>query len=188
MDPDQAAVRRVLAGEVSAFRELVERHERALFVYLGNLARHPQDAEDLAQESFLTAYEQLARFDPARGAFSTWLFTLARRRALNHLAAARRRPTRPLDTADADEGAAPPADHRLPEHVVAGEDLARRLDAALDALPDEQRSAFVLARFVQLPYAEIAAVEGVEVGTVKSRVARARDRLRQQLPRRSEIF
>ena len=95
MDPDQAAVRRVLAGEVSAFRELVERHERALFVYLGNLARHPQDAEDLAQESFLTAYEQLARFDPARGAFSTWLFTLARRRALNHLAAARRRPTRP---------------------------------------------------------------------------------------------
>jgi RNA polymerase sigma-70 factor (ECF subfamily) len=126
------------------------------------------DSEDLAQEVFLTAFVHLRSFDSTRSAFSTWLFTIARNKCLNERK--RRRPT----------SATPPepAWTRTPDTEAAGAELARQLDEALAALPFEQRAAFVLAEIHGRTLQEVADIEGVPVGTVKSRLSRAKARLR----------
>jgi RNA polymerase sigma-70 factor, ECF subfamily len=172
MHDDLDAIRRVLAGDVEWFRRLVERYQRPLLSLVRNLTPPDIDQEGVAQEVFLAAFRCLASFDPKRSAFSTWLFTIARNRCRNELA--RRRPVAAADLPDI-------PDLRSPERVASEAELFRRLDAALDALPFEQRSAFVLAELQGLSYEEVVRIEGVGVGTVKSRIARAREKLRRLL-------
>lgn len=125
------------------------------------------DAEDACQEALLSAMASIAGFDPSRGRLEAWVFAIARRRCADNLA--RRSPTAPL--------------LREPEAApCAGEgDAMRRLDEALTLLPDAQRSAFALVAMQDLSVAEAAAIEGVAPGTIKSRVARAREQLRRSL-------
>lgn len=166
---DEQIIADVLAGDRHRFRMLVERHERVLLQYLHNLLPNRHDCEELAQEAFLRAFTHLASFDRALSSFRTWLLVIARRRALNVLAKHR-----------------PELSHHVPEVATEADPAARltrheqfeALDRALDSLPMEQRSAFVLAEIQELPYAEVAMIEGVPLGTVKSRVARARVYLR----------
>src|SRR5690349_16778573 len=94
MDEDQDVIRRVLDGDVESFRLLVRRYERPLSGLIRNLVPDAHDGEDVAQEVFLTAYRRLATYDPAQGAFSTWLLTIARNKCLNALR--KRRPV-PLE-------------------------------------------------------------------------------------------
>ncbi|MHC5212792.1 MAG: RNA polymerase sigma factor [Planctomycetota bacterium] len=190
MTPDESLVRRVLAGETAAFRPLVERHQGPLFGFVGNLLRHGQDCEDVVQDVLLTAYERLGSYDAGRARFSTWLFTIARNRCLNVLSSRRRHARHDA----ASNGRAPrqgapaePIGPGSPERDAVAGELLRHLDATFATLPLDQRMAFVLARFVGLPHAEIAAIEGVEVGTIKSRIARAREALRAGLPRGTEV-
>jgi RNA polymerase sigma-70 factor (ECF subfamily) len=167
MRDDLEAIARVLTGEVEAFRPLVERYQGPLLALVRNLLPRGSDVEALAQETFLAAFRHLRSFDPARSAFSTWLFAIARNKCLNE----RKRP-RPA-------GSAPePAHVRTPEAEAAGAELAQRLDECLAELPFEQRSAFVLAELHGLSLQEVGRIEGVAVGTVKSRLSRARARLR----------
>lgn len=169
MDEDQQTIRQVLAGNANDFRALVEKYQRPLFALVRNLIRDMGEAEDIAQETFLAAYANLKSYDPSRAKFSTWLFAMARNRCLNAL---KRR--RPLVMAS------------LPERTVRdnpggrldAEATFRLLDAALDRLPVEQRTAFVLAEIQGLSYQEIERIEGVRLGTVKSRIARAKQKLR----------
>lgn len=174
MDEDSTIVRRVLDGDREAFRVLVERHQARLFGYAGALLSGRHDREDVVQDSFLAAFANLDRFDPRRGTFAGWLFRIVRNRALNEIA--RKRPV-PL----------PRVPEPGPTVAARGEpELLTRLDRALAALPFAQRSAFLLAEVHDLPHAEIARIEGVRTGTVKSRVARARARLREALGRARE--
>jgi RNA polymerase sigma-70 factor (ECF subfamily) len=137
-----------------------------------NMTAGTESSEDIAQEVFLAAYEKLSSFDPACSKFSTWLFTIARNKSINALRKKRAR-----------------AMSELPERSNsrhAGDELVKeeffgRLDRALEALPAAQRRAFVLAQFEQLPYAEIAQIEGARIGTVRSRISRAKERLRSAL-------
>src|SRR5262249_48528763 len=152
MDEDLPIIERVRAGERAAFAELVERHQAAVFRVVRNLHPDRAEAEDLAQDVFLTAFAQLATFDPQRGRFRPWLLTLARNRCLN----ARKR-RRPVPTAAPPE----PADPRTPDSALAEAELFARLDEALAVLPFEQRSAFVLAELEGLSLEEVARVEGV---------------------------
>ena len=169
MNDDLNAIRRVLAADVESFRRLVERYQRPLLTLIRNLTPPDTDHEGVGQEVFLAAFRSLASFDPKRSAFSTWLFTIARNRCRNELA--RLRPV---------VGALLPdvVDLRSPERAASEAELFRQLDAALAALPFEQRSAFVLAHLQGLSYEEVGRIEGVGVGTVKSRIARAREKLR----------
>src|SRR5205085_5286987 len=120
-------------------------------------------------EVFLAAYRNLRSFDPSRSAFSTWLYTIARRRSIN--AGQKRKDAasdRQLDRMDS----------RNPSDSMAEREFYEMLDRGLEALPQDQRTAFVLAEFEELPYEKIAQIEGVRVGTVRSRINRAKARLR----------
>jgi RNA polymerase sigma-70 factor (ECF subfamily) len=169
MDEDQQAIAHVLAGAGDAFRGLVERHQHLVWTFAWNMLRNDADAEDLVQEVFVAAFRNLGTFDAARARFSTWLLTIARNRCCTLLKAR-------VPAVASDEL---PDSDASPESAVVDSELWQQLDAALARLPIEQRSAFVLAEIQELPYSEIAAVEGIEIGTVKSRVSRAKARLRE---------
>lgn len=164
---DQELVRRVVAGNTDDFRGLVERHQQAVFRFAFGLLGNREEAQDVAQEAFIAAYTNLSRYDSSRAAFSTWLFTIARNRCINWLK--RNRPVA-LATPDAIQ------DRPLTD-PLGRQELSQQLDDALAALPIEQRSAFALAEIEELPYTEIARIEQTNVGTVKSRIHRAKQRL-----------
>jgi RNA polymerase sigma-70 factor (ECF subfamily) len=172
MDEDQDVIGRILDGEVESFRLLVRRYEQQLYRFIRNLIRDMHESEDIAQEVFLTAYRRLASYDVSQGAFSTWLLTIARNKCLNALH--KRRPV-VLDHLPEKPGA------RTPDAELVEEEWFRRLDEILDALPFAQKSAFVLAEIQGLSLEEIGQVEGVPLGTVKSRLARAKEKLRSLL-------
>ena len=169
MNDDLDAIQRVLADDVESFRRLVDRYQRPLLTLVRNLTPRDTDHEGVAQEVFLAVFRCLASFDPKRSTFSTWLFTIARNRCRNEHA--RRRPIAGVELPES-------VDLRSPEREASEAELFRQLDAALDALPFEQRCAFVLSQLQGLSYEEVGRIEGVGVGTVKSRIARAREKLR----------
>lgn len=164
---DQEWVDRIQAGETDAYRVLVERHERAVFQFAVGMLGDREVASDVAQEAFFAAFVNLKKYDPSRATFRTWLLTITRNRTINQLK--RRRPKR-LEDPSALVG-------RRPTDSVDQRELHQQLDNALAALPDRQRAAFVLAEMEQLAYAEIAKIEKTNVGTVKSRVHRAKQKL-----------
>jgi RNA polymerase sigma-70 factor (ECF subfamily) len=174
MDDDASVIQRVLRGEKEAFRTLIERYQEPLFRFLRNLCPDGHDCEDLAQEVFVAAFRHLPAYDSRRAGFRTWLLSMARNRGLNWL----RQKKHPLPCNLPEE-----CDTRTPEAQVAEREFFVELDAALAALPFEQKTAFILSEIEQLPLNEIADIEGVKVGTIKSRVSRAKEKLRSLLAR-----
>ena len=172
-DVDEVTLRRAQRGDQRAWRDLVERYQQPvyalIFRMLAGRARHR--AEDLAQETFVRVLGALDRFDPAGPAtLSTWILTIAARLTLNEL---RRRDSAAL----ADE---PIADDRADADSERAR-LGAAIATAMHALPAEQRTALVLREYHELSYAEIAGVLDLDVGTVKSRISRARAALRDLL-------
>ena len=174
MQDEGDTIRRVLGGETEAYRLLVERHERPVFAVIRGLLGRSDGVEDLAQDVFCSAFEHLGSYDPSRSRFSTWLLTIARNRCLNERARKRPSPT-----------ATPPdrATDAPPDAALRQAGTAAELDRALASLPEDQRSAFILVQLADLTYEQVAASEDVRVGTVKSRVSRAREKLRASLAR-----
>jgi RNA polymerase sigma-70 factor (ECF subfamily) len=172
MDPDELIIEQVLGGQAEQFRVLVERYQGPVIGLVANLVHDRHAGTDIAQEVFLAAYRGLASFDPARSGFATWLFTIARNRAVN--ANRKRRPGRLGPGPD-------PADPRPTADRLATREFHDSLDRSLASLPAEQRTAFVMSEFHDLSYEAIARIEGVRVGTIRSRISRARARLRSML-------
>ena len=168
---DRELVRRVLVGQTDDFRMLVERHQQPIYRFAFGLLGNCEEAEDVAQEVFLAAFVNLSGYDSSRAMFSTWLFTIARNRCINLL-----KQRRPIEHNELDAI----GDVTVADPVVKQE-LSGQLDLALAALPVEQRSAFVLAEIEELPYAQIARIERTSLGTVKSRIHRAKQRLQSLL-------
>jgi RNA polymerase sigma-70 factor (ECF subfamily) len=164
---DRQLVRLVLAGQVNDFRALVDRHQQSIFRFASKLLGSWEAAEDVTQEVFLAAFANLSGYDSSRAAFSTWLLAIARNRCINVLEQRRPAPLNELD---------PIGDVTSADPIVSQE-LSQQLDRALAELPVEQRSAFLLAEVEELPYAEIARIEQTSLGTVKSRIHRAKQRL-----------
>lgn len=163
-------------GSQEAFRELVERFERPVFGLIVRIVRRAEEAEDLAQETFLKAHRALARFDPSRK-FSSWLFKIAHNTALDALRRAGET-TLSLDAPprDGDEAPEPPADPSAedPFARAAGRDLGRALEAAIHRLRPEYREVLLLRFVEELSYEEIAEVTSAPLGTVKIHIYRAR--------------
>jgi RNA polymerase sigma-70 factor (ECF subfamily) len=169
---DAFLIEQTLAGNKQAFRLVVLRYQRPLFRFLGLLGFRGARAEDVAQETFLRAFNALASFEPARGAFSTWLFTIARRLAISEWQRARHEQTAPALFDEASSTALDPAERALLA------ERARRVERALLALPEQLRSTFFFSQIKELTLEEVAELEGCAVGTVKSRIFRAREQLR----------
>nr|HEX4314882.1 sigma-70 family RNA polymerase sigma factor [Kofleriaceae bacterium] len=170
---DELTLRRAQRGDEAAWRALVARHQHAvhglIWRLLAGRARHR--TEDLAQETFVRVIRALPRFDPQGPAtLTTWILTIATRLALNEL-------RRPEMRALADEPAAVEDAHAPVERRR----LAARIGAAMAELPPYQRAAIVLRELHGLDYAEIASALDIDLGTVKSRLARARAALREAL-------
>ena len=169
-------LQRVLAGDRQAYAMVVRQFEKPLFAFLGRMGLSRAVAEEVAQESLLRAWTRLADFDPGRGSFPTWLYTIARRLALSELSRAAGRREVGTDSAS-DFACARPE----PAESLQGDERRRRLRTALLKLPAADRTVLALAYLEELSHAEIAGIEGIAVGAVKTRLHRARRRLAAQL-------
>jgi len=173
-----------LRGDRDAFGQLVGRHERRVYGICLRMLGNREDAQDAAQEAFISALRRAASFRQ-EAAFSTWLYRIAVNAATDQARRRGRARTTPLEPEDA--GVPLPAR----DHSDHGEDVATAVtvQAALTRVPEEFRAAVVLCDLLRLPYAEAAAALGVPVGTVKSRVYRGRlalaGELRGDTPRQS---
>ncbi|UCE75983.1 MAG: RNA polymerase sigma factor RpoE [Gammaproteobacteria bacterium] len=180
---DQELVERVQRGEKGAFDILVRRYEHKLVNVISRYIRDPSEVLDVAQEAFIKAYRALPNF---RGdsAFYTWLYRIAINTAKNHLVASSRRP--PGDDVDAQDAEQFEADSGLkeyatPERLALSSELATTIQAAIDELPEELRTAIVLRELDGLSYDEIAAAMECPIGTVRSRIFRARDAIERRI-------
>ena len=183
---DLETVRAAQNGDESATRRIIEGLHRPILGtihrFLGS--RFRAEVEDIAQEVFLKVFRALDRFDPDRGVkFTTWVYTFVRNHCFDILKR-RRLTTVSISPRDGDEnpgldpadpGSAPPADQ------MTNAELGEQIESALQSLGNDQRLAFVLREYEGLDYAEIAEVMGVSEGTVKSRLHRAKEALRQRL-------
>ncbi len=174
---DQTLVERVQQGDKQAFNVLVLKYQQKVANLVSRYVRDADEALDVTQEAFIKAYRALPGF---RGdsAFYTWLYRIAVNTAKNHLAAQSRRP--PQDDIEADvaeqmDAGAALKDRATPEQLAMQHDLAQAIKAALDHLPQDLRTAITLRELEGLSYEEIAQVMDCPIGTVRSRIFRARE-------------
>jgi RNA polymerase sigma-70 factor, ECF subfamily len=187
---DAALVQRARAGEMDAFETLVSRHERRVYSLALRMLRHQEDAEDVTQQTFLSAVENLNGFR-GEASFSTWLLRIATHAALKVIRKRRGLKTVSLDGAPdpAEPKGAPPhpdfiADWRLsPEQLVQKHETWRLLDEALARLDEKHRSVFLLRDVEGFSVQETAAALGLTAANTKVRLLRARLQLREELTR-----
>ena len=185
-DTDKQLVQRAQRGDLRAFDLLVLKYQGRIAALVSRYVSDPGEAEDVTQEAFIKAFRALEQF---RGdsAFYTWLYRIAANAAKNYLVAKGRRPRADATIEDAegfDDGWLL-AESSSPEAVAMGDELAGVVGAAMRALPDELRSALTLRELDGLSYDDIADVLECPVGTVRSRIFRAREaidaRVREQM-------
>lgn len=198
-DSDAALMRAVIDGSQVALAGLYDRHSRAVYGAALRTSRDPSVAEEVVQETFLALWNRAEMYDPARGALPSWLLTIARNRAVDHLRSAGRRDrAASFSSFGRDDG----SDQALadwltasgeligaagsdpaPESALAGKELRESIDEAIAALDPAERSVILLAYDGGLTQAEIAVRLGWPLGTVKTRTRRALGRLREMLER-----
>jgi RNA polymerase sigma-70 factor, ECF subfamily len=179
--PDEEVVRQVLAGDRDAYAVLVRRHERRLVGFLVRMVRDRETALDIAQETFVKAWQALARYDP-HWKFSTWLYSIASNAAIDHLRSRRMRLTsldEPIEMGDSEMQREIASPDQGPADIVQGDELRVRLEAAIAQLPAEHRRLLLLRHPVGKSYEEIAQMTRLPMGTVKNRIFRARQRLKE---------
>lgn len=190
---DKQLVKRVQKGDKAAFDLLVGKYQHKILALISRYVHDSDEVYDVAQEAFIKAYKALPRF---RGdsAFYTWLYRIAVNTAKNYLVSKSRRP--PGSDVDASEAEFMDAASGLregenPENLLFGDELKQVVRAALDELPGDLRTALSLREFDGLSYEDIATVMECPVGTVRSRIFRAREaidqRVKAQIEGREEV-
>ena len=183
-DVDRELVARVQRGDKQAFGLLVEKYQRKLARLLQRLIRDPAEVEDVTQEAFIRAYRALPAFR-GESAFYTWLYRIGVNTAKNHLMAmGRRAPTTTEVDADGAEGMEEGGQLReisTPESILMSKEIAATVNAVIEELPEELRSAIQLRELEGMSYEEIANVMDCPIGTVRSRIFRAREAIAEKL-------
>jgi len=187
---DLSLVRRVQRGDKGAFDVLVLKYQHKLVKLVMRYVRNPAEAEDIAQEAFIKAYRALPQF---RGdsAFYTWLYRIAINTAKNAVVSRDRSPIEynvdrnSVDTDESYDMQGRMKDSETPEGLVLTDEIRSTVNAAIDALPEDLRTAIVLRELEGLSYEEIAAAMACPVGTVRSRIFRAREAIDRRL---REVF
>ncbi len=181
-DTDQQLVQRAQRGDLRAFDLLVLKYQGRIGALVSRYIADAGEVEDVTQEAFIKAYRALSKF---RGdsAFYTWLYRIAANAAKNHLVAKGRKPGADATIEDAevfDDGGLV-SETGSPEAMAMGDELAAVVEQALQSLPDELRAALTLRELEGLSYDDIAEVLGCPVGTVRSRIFRAREAIDEQV-------
>ncbi len=185
LDPDAALMLRVKQGDAAAFTQLVEKYKQPIMNLVWRTLRDETEAEDITQSVFVQAWKSAPRYQ-ATAKFSTWLYTIARNLCLNEFRRRSRHPTESLDQTREDSEDQPlfqVEDKRIrgaQDEMLQGE-LEHKVDAAIGALPENQRIALALCRQEELSYEEIAEVLGCSLSATKSLIHRARETLKVQL-------
>ncbi len=182
-DDDAVLVRRAREGDPRAFDLLVRKYQHKIVQLVSRYVHNAADAQDVAQEAFIKAYRALPRF---RGdsAFYTWLYRIAINTAKNHLVAASRRPPGDdIDAVDAEQfgGESGLKEYGTPERMVLKDEIGRTIAEAIEALPEDLRTAITLRELEGLSYEEIAEAMNCPIGTVRSRIFRAREAIEKRL-------
>ena len=185
MHADAALIQRAQANDRAAFNEIVLRYKSKVYNYISRMVHHPNDAEDLTQETFIRAYSSIRSFQ-SRASLNTWLFRIATNLCIDY---SRKLKTHARTTSlsvenDADESETQrdiPDASFDPQRLLMNRELGGHLDAALRDLPEKLRTVVLLYDIEGLPYDEISAIVGCPLGTVKSRLFNARASLREKL-------
>jgi len=181
---DQQLVERVQRGDKHAFDLLVSKYQRKLARLISRFIRDPAEAEDVTQDAFIKAYRALPGFR-GESAFYTWLYRIGINTAKNHLLASKRRaPTStPLDAEEAETYEDIGLMHEVstPENELMSRQVVDVVQASLQQLPEDLRSALTLREIDGLSYEEIAVVMNCPIGTVRSRIFRAREAVAENL-------
>lgn len=183
-DADAELVARVQRGDKQAFNLLVIKYQRKILRLLSRMIRDPADLEDVAQEAFIKAYRALPQFR-GESAFYTWLYRIAINTARNWLSSIGKRPSAP-NAIESEDGETfnetdSLSDISTPESMVASREIAETVNAAIEELPEELRTAIVLREIEGMSYEDIAQTMGCPIGTVRSRIFRAREAIAQRL-------
>jgi RNA polymerase sigma-70 factor (ECF subfamily) len=180
---DAEIIRRCREGDEKAYRELVDRYRRQVYSMALRMLRREEDAEDVAQETFIRVFRALDRYDPTRS-FTAWMFTIAARLCIDHIRRRRQSPLslfqrdaetqeeRTIEVADPGPG---------PDELTSRGEEERHAKALIDSLPHHYRIVVMLRHQQDLSYQEIAEALKLPLGTVKARIHRARALLKQQL-------
>ena len=187
---DRELVARAGAGDQEAFEQLVRDNQNRVYSLAVRLVGDREEAADLAQEAFLKAWQGLAAFQ-GESSFATWIYRLTTNVCIDYLRRKKRRqevePAVSLD--DEDSGWAEPADAgQDPQRKLEEAERSRALSRGLERLPEHQRQVLVMRELSGLSYQEIGAATGLDLGTVKSRIARARLALRKILLEDGNFF
>lgn len=180
---DQELVARAQAGDRRAFDLLVLKYQQKVAGLIGRYLRDPHEVQDVAQEAFIKAYRALGGFR-GESAFYTWLYRIAINAAKNHLASRGRRPPRDdmeMEVAEQLESGGRLREMGTPENHLLTEEIAQTVQKALNELPEDLRTAIVLRELEGLSYEEIAEAMDCPIGTVRSRIFRARDAIDKRL-------
>ncbi|MEW5700755.1 MAG: RNA polymerase sigma factor [Candidatus Zixiibacteriota bacterium] len=179
MEADDAAiVAEIRAGNVDAFRPVVERHSQTLFRLAYRLTGNEHDAEDIVQESLMKAYRDMRRFE-LRSGIGTWLYRICTNCALDLLRARKRSGTAECRHDDTDQLLDNiPTGDPPPDQAIRDGEIRRHVNAALGTLSSAERAAFVLRHFQQMPIAEISRVMGLRENATKNTIFRAVQKLR----------
>ena len=180
---DAELVKRVQAGDKTAFDILVQKYQHKVVNLVGRFVSDQAECYDITQDAFIKAYRAIGNF---RGdsQFYTWLYRIAANTAKNYLASrARKSPGYTVDIEDAEhyEGASGLKENTTPENLLLTEEIKQTVFAAIEGLPDDLKSAITLREIEGLSYEEIAEVMDCPIGTVRSRIFRARDVIDKEL-------
>lgn len=183
-EADQLLVERAQRGDKQAFGLLVSKYQRKLMRLLSRLIRDQAEAEDVAQETFIKAYRALGSFR-GESAFYTWLYRIGVNTAKNFLVAqGRKAPTRTsfdAEEAETFDDGEHLRDINTPERLLLSKQIGQTVESAMAALPEELRTAIMLREIEGLSYEEIASVMDCPIGTVRSRIFRAREAIAEKL-------
>ena len=183
---DNFLIRQAVRGDAYAFEQLMRRHEGRMYSVAIRMCGNREDAQDCVQDAMLRIYRALDRFK-GQSSFSTWVYRITMNTCLDELRRRKVRASTSLDTL-LESGWSPTDESDTPERHAIDSERRRALSSAIQSLPEDMRSAIVLREMQGLSYEEISDVLSVNVGTIKSRISRGREKLRQLISGQPELF
>ena len=187
MDFDERTlIDRASGGDPEAFNRLMEQHERRMYAVALRMCANREDAQDCLQEAMLRVYRAIGGFK-GESSFSTWVYRITMNTCLDELRRRKNKQSTSLDDL-LDEGWAPADDRSSPERQAVRAETARTLHQTIRELPEDMRAAVVLRDIQGYSYEEIAQILDINVGTIKSRISRGREKLREKLRKKAELF